>query len=140
VHAFPEAGLGVTVATDGCIYQSEVFAASGAPAIGSPGSSRDRKGKGDRGERERERDTEKEKWGGKGVLVLVGIRLGIDGVNPVYYDTIKVRLFPALSVEFGKLMIIWEHGKRTGTIHFPPISRNSRRTTIKLILLRWVAG
>ena len=27
--------------------------------------------------------------------MLVGIRLGIDGVNPVYYETIKVRNFCA---------------------------------------------
>lgn len=25
--------------------------------------------------------------------MLVGIRLGIDGVNPIYYETIKVRIF-----------------------------------------------
>jgi len=30
-------------------------------------------------------------WGGRAVLVLIGIRLGIDGVNPIYYETIKVR-------------------------------------------------
>ena len=81
VHAFPDAGLGVSVATDGCVYQSEVFAAS-TSVIGSPISSsngRRSKGKSEKG------------WGGRAVLVLVGIRLGLDGVNPVYYDTIKVR-------------------------------------------------
>jgi hypothetical protein len=31
-------------------------------------------------------------WGGRAVLVLFGIRLSLDGVNPVYCDTIKVRL------------------------------------------------
>ncbi len=30
-------------------------------------------------------------WGDRAVLVLVGIRLGIEGVNPLYYNTIKVR-------------------------------------------------
>lgn len=30
-------------------------------------------------------------WGERAVLVLIGIRLGIDGVNPIYYETIKVR-------------------------------------------------
>ena len=29
-------------------------------------------------------------WGGRAVVVLIGIRLGIDGVNPIYYETIKV--------------------------------------------------
>jgi hypothetical protein len=77
VHAFPEAGLGVSIAVDGCVYQSDVFAAS-APAMGSPHSGARRyKGKGH--------------WGGRAVLVLLGIRLGLDGVNPIYYDTIKVR-------------------------------------------------
>lgn len=81
MNAFPEAGLGVSVASDGCVYQSEIFSAS-TPIIGSPASSsggRRHRGKGERG------------WGGRAVLVLVGIRLGIEGVNPIYYDTIKVR-------------------------------------------------
>ena len=29
-------------------------------------------------------------WGDRAVLVLIGIRLGIEGVNPLYYNTIKV--------------------------------------------------
>jgi cysteine protease ATG4 len=72
VHAFPEAGLGVSVATDGVIYQSDVYAASNVH-IGSP------------------RRHMKATWGERAVLVLIGIRLGIDGVNPIYYETIKVR-------------------------------------------------
>ena len=28
--------------------------------------------------------------GDRAVLVLIGIRLGIEGVNPLYYNTIKV--------------------------------------------------
>lgn len=70
VHAFPEAGLGVSVATDGVIYQSDVYAASNVH-IGSP------------------RRHMKATWGERAVLVLIGIRLGIDGVNPIYYETIK---------------------------------------------------
>ncbi|KAG1736670.1 cysteine protease required for autophagy [Suillus paluster] len=70
VHAFPEAGLGVSVATDGVIYQSDVYAASNVH-IGSP------------------RRHMRAAWGGRAVLVLIGIRLGIDGVNPIYYETIK---------------------------------------------------
>lgn len=30
------------------------------------------------------------RWGEKGVLVLAGIRLGLDGVNPIYYESLKV--------------------------------------------------
>ncbi|KAH7921416.1 hypothetical protein BV22DRAFT_1198205 [Leucogyrophana mollusca] len=70
VHSFPEAGLGVSVASDGVIFQSDVYAASNVH-IGSP------------------RRHAKRSWGGRAVLVLIGIRLGIDGVNPIYYDTIK---------------------------------------------------
>ena len=36
-------------------------------------------------------------WGDRPVLLLLGIRLGIDGVNPIYYETIRVNLFLLLS-------------------------------------------
>lgn len=71
VHAYPEAGLGVSVASDSVIYQTDVFAASHG-AIGSP------------------KRHAKSSWGSRGVLVLIGVRLGLEGVNPIYYDTIKV--------------------------------------------------
>lgn len=72
MHTFPEAGLGVSVAADGgVIYQSDVYAVSHS-VIGSP------------------RKYARLSWGDRGVLILIGIRLGLDGVNPVYYDTIKV--------------------------------------------------
>ncbi|KAK7688333.1 hypothetical protein QCA50_008705 [Cerrena zonata] len=70
VHGFPEAGLGVYVAADGgSIYESEVFAASHS-GVGSPRRSN-------------------RSWGDRAVLVLIGHRLGLDGVNPIYYDTLK---------------------------------------------------
>ena len=71
----------MSVAADSVIYQSEVYLASnldcvqlqnGAPKV-HPSSSK------------------KSKWGNKAVLVLIGIRLGIDSVNPIYYETVKVR-------------------------------------------------
>ncbi|CCL99974.1 uncharacterized protein FIBRA_01999 [Fibroporia radiculosa] len=72
VHAFPEAGLGVSVAVDGVIYQSDVYAVSRSTmGLGSP------------------RKHGRPSWGDRAVLVLIGIRLGIDGVNPIYYDLIK---------------------------------------------------
>ena len=71
MHAFPKAGLGVSVALDSVIYQSDVYAAS-HHHIGSPKRNAGRS------------------WGDRGVLVLIGTRLGIDGVNPVYYEAIKV--------------------------------------------------
>lgn len=73
VQAFPEAGLGVSVAVDGTLYQTDVFLASHS-------STRRRyaPGKGPT------------TWGDQPVLCLLGVRLGIEGVNPIYYDTIKV--------------------------------------------------
>jgi cysteine protease ATG4 len=79
VHAFPDAGLGVSVAADSVIYQTDVYSASNG-SIGSP------------------RRHTKLSWGSKGVLVLIGIRLGIDGVNPIYYDTIKVMSFVSCAI------------------------------------------
>ena len=73
MHAFPEAGLGVHVAADGgTIYESEVFAASHT-GLGSA------------------RRHVRRVWGDRAVLILIGHRLGLDGVNPIYYDTLKVR-------------------------------------------------
>lgn len=70
VHAFPKAGLGVSVAADSVIYQSDVYATS-HDQIGSP------------------KRHARKSWGDRGVLVLIGTRLGIEGVNPVYYEAIK---------------------------------------------------
>ncbi|KAF9808590.1 hypothetical protein IEO21_07806 [Rhodonia placenta] len=70
VHAFPEAGMGVSVAVDGVVYESDVYAVSRS-TMGSP------------------RRSARSSWGDRAVLVLIGIRLGLDGVNPIYYDTIK---------------------------------------------------
>ncbi|KAJ4469197.1 peptidase family C54-domain-containing protein [Lentinula aciculospora] len=76
VHAYADAGLGVAVATDGLLTQTDVYAAS----HGSASSSYPRRGKG----------ASHTSWGDRPVLVLFGIRLGLDGVNPIYYDTIKM--------------------------------------------------
>ena len=70
VHAFPEVGLGVSVASDSVIYQSDVYVASHHHI----GSSEGHVGR---------------SWGDRGVLVLIGARLGIAGVNTVYYEAIK---------------------------------------------------
>ncbi|KAI0791878.1 peptidase family C54-domain-containing protein [Abortiporus biennis] len=72
VHAFPEAGLGVAVATDnGPIYESEVLAAS-YTGFGSP------------------RRSSRRVWGDRAVLILINVRLGLhNGVQPVYYDMLR---------------------------------------------------
>jgi len=72
VQNFPEASLGISVAVDGQIFQTDVYSASHSPTQ-SP------------------RPRKLSRWGDRAVVVLIGIRLGLDGVNPIYYDTIKVR-------------------------------------------------
>ena len=64
VNEFKPAGLAVCSVVDGTVYRSEVEVAA------------EKTGK---------------RWK-KPVLVLIGLRLGIDGVNPIYYEAIKVRL------------------------------------------------
>ncbi|KAI0762285.1 peptidase family C54-domain-containing protein [Fomes fomentarius] len=73
VHNFPDAGLGVAVATDSTLYESDVYAASHSVvhSIRRHGHARPME------------------WGDRAVLILIGIRLGIEGVNPLYYNTIK---------------------------------------------------
>lgn len=63
----------MSVATDGVLFQTDVFAASNGRAISR--SPRRQVGAA---------------WGDRPVLLLIGVRLGIDGVNPIYYETIKV--------------------------------------------------
>ncbi|KAJ6485935.1 hypothetical protein C8R45DRAFT_287290 [Mycena sanguinolenta] len=72
VQNFPLAGIGVSVATDGVLYQSSVFEASHTSPTQGPDSEND-----------------SISWGDRPVLLLLGLRLGLDGVNPIYYDTIK---------------------------------------------------
>ena len=83
-HDFPEAGIAVSVAADSVIYQSEVYLASNLGSVqlqnGAP--------------KAHPNSSKKSKWGNKTVLVLIGIRLGIDSVNPIYYETVKVRERP----------------------------------------------
>ncbi|KAJ7746924.1 hypothetical protein DFH07DRAFT_1062874 [Mycena maculata] len=69
VHAFPACGLGLSVATDGVLYQTSVFEASHTSLPDS--------------------DSGSLSWGDRPVLLLLGLRLGLDGVNPIYHETIK---------------------------------------------------
>lgn len=63
VNEYEGAGLGVVSGGDGVVYRSEVESI----------------GRWTKGEEQRP------------VLVLLGVRLGIDGVNPVYWESVKVR-------------------------------------------------
>ena len=70
VQIFPDASLGISVAVDGQIFQTDVYSASHSPTQ-SP------------------RPRKLSRWGDRAVVVLIGIRLGIEGVNPIYYETIN---------------------------------------------------
>ncbi|KAJ8293624.1 Cysteine protease ATG4 [Rhodotorula toruloides] len=76
VNAYEPAGLKVVSCVDGTVYESEVLAAS-------------------------TRDGEKWKMP---VLVLINVRLGIDGVNPIYYEAIKgiFRLSQSVGIAGGR--------------------------------------
>ena len=70
----------MSVAIDSTLYQTNVFAAShGDMNVRSP--------------QRRHAGNSTTSWGDRPVLLLLGIRLGIEGVNPIYYDTIKVNIF-----------------------------------------------
>ena len=86
---FPRCGLAVVVATDQSLYETEVFAASFSQPPQSSGDMSKSK------EKKKERGKGKLLWGDRPVLVLIGVKLGIEAVNPVYYECIKVRVFPS---------------------------------------------
>jgi hypothetical protein len=112
VNAFPKAGLGVSVAADSVVYQSDVYAASHNP-IGSP-----------------KRSTGKH-WGNRGVLVLIGTRLGINGVNPVYYEAIKASPMP----RSFPLLVANSCPPPSGDLHVAPVSWDCWRPSIIFVLL-----
>lgn len=91
VGEFGECGLAVSVAMDGVVYQSEVYAASHSPVSGthSGTTSQSHSVSGSTKTRHSAKKVSIP-WGDRAVLVLIGIRLGIDGVNPIYYDSVKV--------------------------------------------------
>lgn len=81
----------MATATDSIIYKSDVYTASNLPSdnwnsISPTFNSSKKKRRGDN-------EAKEEKWGKRAVLILVGVRLGLDGVNPIYYDSIKVSFY-----------------------------------------------
>ncbi|KAJ7189878.1 hypothetical protein GGX14DRAFT_701934 [Mycena pura] len=100
VNGFPACGLGVCVATDSTLFQSEVFAASHSPdallraRLVAPsrghGASTSSHRQAHGGKADEQAKPETRAWGDRPVLLLLGIRLGLDGVNPVYHETIKM--------------------------------------------------
>ena len=70
-------------------------------------------------------------WGDRPVLLLIGVRLGIDGVNTIYYETIKVR--PSLPIAIMKLIVV-------AVIHVPAIGGHRRRPPKFIVLLCRLSG
>lgn len=70
--------MAVSVASDGVIIKSDVFDASQpVPEDGSAALL---------GKRSAPKPI---KWGSRPVVVLVGVRLGMEGVNPIYHDSVR---------------------------------------------------
>lgn len=82
-NGFPPCGLAIVTATDSTIYASEVISASYHEPAGEWADLMDALPVRTQGEKGDE-------WGGKGVLILAGVRLGMQGVNPLYHESIKV--------------------------------------------------
>ncbi|KAH8823883.1 hypothetical protein DL96DRAFT_1713252 [Flagelloscypha sp. PMI_526] len=95
VAAFPDCGLGVCAATDSMLFQTDVIKASRSLAYmeshhrnhsnGTTRSSRFKHKMVD----SPPNPTNDPEWGDRPVLILCNIRLGLDGVNPIYYENIK---------------------------------------------------
>jgi len=121
-NSFSSCGLAVATATDSIIFRSEVYAASNLSPNGwteYPNSGA------------AQRSSRRTRWGDKAVLVLVGLRLGLDGVHPSYYDTIKVSLTHLTRS-------LWLMS--ADSLYIPSICRYSRRPTFVIILLCRIAG
>ncbi|KAF7334848.1 Cysteine protease [Mycena sanguinolenta] len=104
VDAFPTCGLGVSVATDGTLYRNEVLTASHSPSFGPippsaassvssshehGSSSSHRHGHGVGRSKDKETKGKEKRWGDRPVLLLLRTPLGLGGVNPIYYKTVK---------------------------------------------------
>jgi len=78
----------VVSATDSMIYKSDVYSASSLSSTGWFDEDDESKSGGTSSKRS---SSERGRvWGDKAVLILVGLRLGLEGVNPIYYESIKV--------------------------------------------------
>ncbi|GHJ89389.1 hypothetical protein NliqN6_5791 [Naganishia liquefaciens] len=80
-NGFPPCGLAVVTATDSTIYASEVLAAS-QQDVGPWADLMETLPM-------RAPSRAQGAWGRAGVLILAGVRLGMQGVNPLYHESIK---------------------------------------------------
>lgn len=99
-NSFPPSGMAVATATDSMIYKSDVYAASNLPSTGWFGDDTETTPTTLPTTASKRSSSEQGKvWGDKAVLILVGLRLGLDGVNPIYYDSIKVSCISIVGAE-----------------------------------------
>jgi cysteine protease ATG4 len=91
-NSFPVSGLSVATATDGIIYKSDVYTASKLSSAAWDDYGMERSRRESSSSACPAKDLASGVWGKKAVLLLVGIRLGLDGVNPIYYESVKVGL------------------------------------------------
>jgi len=136
VGEFEDAGLEVVIAVDSVVYQSDVYAASCTPrgpnaAMTANGSKASCVGA---SKHHGKKAHQALKWGDRAVLVLVGIRLGIDGVNPIYYNSVKVGI-DSDSKEMVLIVLF-----AVGSIHLSAIRGHRRRSSIILLLFRRLPG
>ncbi|EIW67990.1 hypothetical protein TREMEDRAFT_63874 [Tremella mesenterica DSM 1558] len=82
VNSFPPSGMAVATAVDSIVYKSDVYSASNLQSTGWSDESAPPR-------RQSSSSRSSTSWGNRAVLVLIGIRLGLDGVNPLYYESIK---------------------------------------------------
>lgn len=116
--------MGVALAVDGTLYQSDVYAASHGTTnlVRSP------------------RRHGKSFWGHKPVLLLLGIRLGLDGVNPIYYSTIKVSSI-IFSAYMRYICVGFDaDGLIIDALYVPAICWNRGWSSKFILLLRWVSS
>ena len=118
MQSFPEAPLGISVAVDGQIFQMDVYSALHPPT-------------------QFPRPRKLSRWGGRAVVVLIGIRLGIGGVKPIYYETIKV--CDSLHL-FSRGFDLTSMNMKVLAAYTPAISWYSRGASFVIILLRWFPG
>ena len=109
----------MSVAIDGTLYQTHVFATShDGMTVRS---------------RKQHAGHSTTTWGHKPVLLLLGIRLGIDGVNPIYYETIKVNILILSSFYLDSSSSI-------AFVYLPSVGRDSWWKTQFFILLHWITS
>ena len=107
VQSLPNASHGISAAVNGHIFQSDVYSTLHPPTK-SPCPHK------------------LSRWGGRAVVVLMGIRLVIDGVNSIYYETIKV----CDSLEnFSDAFDLTSMNTKALYVYSPIISWHSRRVS-----------